>query len=57
MSYSTKYIADVKARISECVDYLLTFDCGKIEINFNRAKKIIEIVPQPHIKLKMDIQE
>ena len=53
MSYSKQRILEVKSKIEEIVDYMISFKSGKIEINFNRDRGIIEIVPQPHIKMNV----
>jgi len=34
---------------------LCEFEFGKITINMNRQSSIIEIVPEPHIKIKRDL--
>jgi hypothetical protein len=50
--YTPEHKRRAKDELDKAFEMLCKHDFGKIEINFNRQAAMIEIVPQPHIRLK-----
>ena len=55
IGYSQEHIKRAKEELLKQFDLLCEFEFGKITINMNRQSSIIEIVPEPHIKIKRDL--
>ena len=55
IGYSQEHIKRAKEELLKQFDLLCEFEFGKITINMNRQSSIIEIVPEPHIKIKVDL--
>ena len=52
IGYSQEHIKRAKEELLKQFDLLCEFEFGKITINMNRQSSIIEIVPEPHIRIK-----
>ena len=55
IGYSQEHIKRAKEELLKQFDLLCEFEFGKITINMNRQSSIIEIVPEPHIRIKRDL--
>jgi len=55
IGYSQEHIKRAKEELLKQFDLLCEFEFGKITLNMNRQSSIIEIVPEPHIKIKGDL--
>lgn len=54
MAYSRKQIEKAKKVITNEIEKMTSYDYGKIVINMNTQAGNIEIVPQPHIRVKKE---
>ena len=52
INYSEEHIKRAKEELLRQFDLMVCQEFGKLTCNFNRTAKIVEIVPEPHIRIK-----
>jgi len=52
IGYSEEHLNRAKKELLRQFDLMAQQEFGKLTCNFNRTAKIVEIVPEPHIRIK-----
>jgi len=52
IEYSKEHLDRAKKELLRQFDLMTVQEFGRLAINFNRQAKVIEIVPEPHIRIK-----
>jgi len=57
IEYSKEHLDRAKKELLRQFDLMTVQEFGRLAINFNRQAKVIEIVPEPHIRIKEKVAD